>query len=139
MIFTRALYGLYVAMAICSVEELDRCKEVCTSVFKTSLEILKLYGIECVIDKHHSDRFLQELAKLKVDQGPYRSFYFDFDGANMRVDWSGFDRSVDVEQALTPIFHRLLAIWKKRLQNPVLALIAHGVWNYRAYEGLNGL
>ena len=123
VILMRALYGLYVAIAICAVENLHRCKEVCTSVFDASLEILKVCGIEYVFDKRSSDSFLQELAELKEDQGRYRDFCFA--GEGMRVDWSGFDRSVDLEQALTPVFNRLLAVWKKRLPNTVLALVAH--------------
>ena len=124
VILMRALSGLFVAMAVCSVEELDRCYEVCSSLFETSTELLKVCGIEFIPDKRSCDELLHKLAKLKKEKerGGYRSFYF---GEWMRVDWSGFDRSGNLDLALTPVFYRLLAVWKKRLPNPVLALVAH--------------
>ena len=128
-ILMRALSGLYVAVAICSIEKLDRCNEVCSSVFETSTELLRVCGIEYIPDKRSFDNLLHKLAKLKKEKerGGYRSFYFDMgDSAeSMRFDWKGFNRYGNRDQALTPVFYRLLAVWKTRLPNPVLALVAH--------------
>ena len=121
-ILMRALYGMFVATAICSVEKLERCKQVCTSVFDISMELLKVCGIKYIPDNLSSKIFLQRLAKLKeTHEG-----FFCFDGAGMgQFDRSGVDRAVDIEKAFAPVFYRMLAMWKKSLPNPVIALVAH--------------
>lgn len=123
----RTLFGLRVAMAICSVERLHRWFEVCLSVYRLSVELMDVCGRHYIpSDAGTTNGVLcREIVSFK-DRGPnpekqgyYKRVFFS------EEFWTMFFWSKEDEPAFTTVFYRLLGVWKERLPKPVLAFVAH--------------